>query len=157
MFCDDLSFEGGEKSYKVLKSVLDGAVHAAPKNCLLYVTSNRRHLLPQYDHDNLGNHLKGGELRASDTIEEKSSLSDRFGLWVSFDSFSQQQYLDVVRQCIDRLCVDYQASLSWDQEVEEAAIQWAHDKSKRCGRTAFQFAKRWVGMQLSQQRFKTLD
>ncbi|WP_321529761.1 ATP-binding protein [uncultured Desulfuromonas sp.] len=148
LFCDDLSFEVGEKSYKILKSVLDGAVYAAPANCLIYVTSNRRYLIPQYDFDNIGNHIKGGEVRASETIEEKNSLSDRFGLWVSFDSFSQDQYLNVVRQCIERLCQDYERHLPWDAEVEAAAIRWSHDKSKRCGRTAYQFSKRWVGMQL---------
>ncbi|EAT15067.1 ATP-binding protein [Desulfuromonas acetoxidans] len=148
LFCDDLSFEVGEKGYKILKSVLDGAVYAAPANCLIYVTSNRRYLIPQYDFDNIGNHIKGGEVRASETIEEKNSLSDRFGLWVSFDSFSQDQYLNVVRQCIERLCHDYGRQLPWDAEVEAAAIRWSHDKSKRCGRTAYQFAKRWVGMQL---------
>lgn len=150
IFCDDLSFEDGEKSYKILKSALDGAVYASPKNTLIYVTSNRRHLIPDYVHDNLGNHMKGGEVRASETIEEKSSLSDRFGLWVSFDSFSQEQYLRVVQQCIERLCAEYKQTLPWDEVVEKAAIQWSHDKSKRCGRTASQFAKRWVGMALSQ-------
>lgn len=151
IFCDDLSFEDGEKSYKVLKSALDGAVYASPKNTLIYVTSNRRHLIPDYVHDNLGNHIKGGEVRASETIEEKSSLSDRFGLWVSFDSFSQKQYLGVVQQAINRLASEYNQSIEWNNEVEKAAIQWSHDKSKRCGRTAFQFSKRWVGQVLSQR------
>ncbi len=155
IFCDDLSFEDGEKGYKALKSALDGAVYSAPKNVLIYVTSNRRHLIPDYVHDNLGNHMKGGEVRASETIEEKSSLSDRFGLWVSFDSFSQEQYLLVVQQCIERLCAEYAGDytpLTWDQMVQDAAIQWSHDKSKRCGRTAFQFAKRWVGTELGKQQ-----
>jgi hypothetical protein len=151
IFCDDLSFEDGEKSYKVLKSALDGAVYASPKNTLIYVTSNRRHLIPDYVHDNLGNHMKGGEVRASETLEEKSSLSDRFGLWVSFDSFSQEQYLRVVRQCIERLCVEYGQTLPWDQQTEKAAIAWSYEKSKRCGRTAFQFSKRWVGLALSKR------
>ncbi|MBN2645126.1 MAG: ATP-binding protein [Desulfuromonadaceae bacterium] len=148
IFCDDLSFETGEKSYKILKSALDGAVYSAPRNSLIYVTSNRRFLLPQYEYDNLGNHMKGGEIRASDSIEEKSSLSDRFGLWVSFDSFSQDQYLRVVRLCIDQLCAEQGRSLAWSTECEVAAIRWSHDKSKRCGRTALQFARRWVGSHL---------
>lgn len=148
LFCDDLSFESGEKSYKVLKSALDGAVYSTPANCLIYVTSNRRHLLPQYEYDNLGNHLKGGEIRASDSIEEKSSLSDRFGLWVSFDSFSQEQYLNVVRRCMEQLCADLNRTLPWDGSCEKAAIEWSHEKSKRCGRTALQFARRWVGSSL---------
>lgn len=152
IFCDDLSFEEGEKSYKVLKSALDGAVYCPPQNTLIYVTSNRRHLIPEYNHDNLGNHMKGGEVRASETIEEKSSLSDRFGLWVSFDSFSQAQYLRVVQQCVARLCAEQAKTLPWDQHVEQAAIEWSREKSKRCGRTAFQFAKRWVGKELHRQR-----
>ncbi len=151
IFCDDLSFEDGEKSYKVLKSALDGAVYASPKNTLIYVTSNRRYLIPQYDFDNIGNHVKGGEVRASETIEEKSSLSDRFGLWISFDSFSQDQYLRVVRQCIDQLCAPYGKQLPWNDEVERAAIAWSHEKSKRCGRTALQFSRRWVGQALAKQ------
>lgn len=151
IFCDDLSFEDGEKGYKVLKSALDGAVYSAPKNTLIYVTSNRRYLIPDYVHDNLGNHMKGGEVRASETIEEKSSLSDRFGLWISFDSFSQEQYLCVVEQCIERLCDEHNQTLPWDDNVARAAIAWSHDKSKRCGRTAWQFAKRWVGMNLRQR------
>ncbi|WP_282755726.1 ATP-binding protein [Desulfuromonas thiophila] len=151
LFCDDLSFEAGEKSYKILKSALDGAVYSAPVNCLIYVTSNRRYLLPQYETDHLGNLMKGNEIRASDAIEEKSSLADRFGLWVSFDSFSQEQYLRVVRQCVDQLCAAQRASLPWDAAAEQAAIAWSHEKSKRCGRTAYQFAKRWVGSQLRQR------
>ncbi|MGC9519116.1 MAG: ATP-binding protein [Desulfuromonadaceae bacterium] len=152
VFCDDLSFEGGERSYKMLKSALDGSVYSAPPNCLIYVTSNRRYLIPQYDYDNLGNHLKGGEIRASESIEEKSSLADRFGLWISFDSFSQEQYLHVVQQCIESLCSDLGRTLEWTPECEKAAIQWSHDKSKRCGRTALQFARRWVGMHLREQK-----
>jgi len=148
VFCDDLSFEGGERSYKILKSALDGSIYSAPPNCLIYVTSNRRYLIPQYDYDNLGNHVKGGEIRASESIEEKSSLADRFGLWISFDSFSQEQYLHVVQQCIERLCSELDRTLPWTAESEKAAIQWSHDKSKRCGRTAMQFARRWVGMHL---------
>lgn len=151
LFCDDLSFEAGELGYKVLKSALDGSVYSAPPNCLIYVTSNRRYLIPQYNYDNLGNHMKGGEVRASESIEEKSSLSDRFGLWISFDSFSQEQYLHVVRQCIERLCSELGRTLPWTQACEDAALKWSHDKSKRCGRTAFQFARRWVGMELRKQ------
>lgn len=148
VFCDDLSFEEGEKSYKVLKSALDGSVYAAPENTLIYVTSNRRHLLPEYGNDNLGSYMKGGEVHHGETVEEKISLSDRFGLWVAFSPFSQEQYLLVVRQCIANLAAGHGLTLVWEPQTEQAAIAWSHEKSKRCGRTAFQFAKRWVGRQL---------
>jgi len=148
VFCDDLSFEEGEKSYKILKSALDGSVYASPENVVIYVTSNRRHLIPEYNNDNIGSYMKGGEIHSSETIEEKISLSDRFGLWVSFSPFSQDQYLRVVRQCIDELCRKNGISLPWTKETEVAAIAWSHEKSKRCGRTAFQFSKRWVGKSL---------
>lgn len=145
IFCDDLSFEEGEKGYKVLKSALDGSVYAAPENALIYVTSNRRHLLPEYHNDNLGSYMKGGEIHHGESVEEKISLSDRFGLWVAFSPFSQEQYLRVVRQCILNLTARHRLDLEWSKETELAAIAWSHEKSKRCGRTAFQFAKRWVG------------
>ena len=148
VFCDDLSFEEGEKSYKVLKSALDGSVYAAPENVLIYVTSNRRHLVPEYNNDNIGSYMKGGEIHNSETIEEKISLSDRFGLWVSFSPFSQEQYLRVVRQCIANLSRQNKTTVPWSQELEVAAIAWSHEKSKRCGRTAFQFSRKWVGSHL---------
>ena len=148
LFCDDLSFEPGEKSYKILKSALDGSVYAAPENSLIYVTSNRRHLLPEYPTDNLGSKLVNNEIHHGEGVEEKISLSDRFGLWVSFRVFSQEQYLRVVRQCIDNLAAQNGSTLAWAADTEQAAIAWSHEKSKRCGRTAFQFAKRWVGRNL---------
>lgn len=152
VFCDDLSFEPGEKSYKVLKSALDGSVYSAPENVLIYVTSNRRHLLPEYPTDNLGAKMVNNEIHHGEGVEEKISLSDRFGLWVSFRAFSQDHYLRVVRQCIDKLARRYGVSLDWTKETEQAAVAWSHEKSKRCGRTAFQFAKRWVGRNLLQGR-----
>ncbi|MBE0599576.1 MAG: ATP-binding protein [Desulfuromonadales bacterium] len=148
VFCDDLSFDEGEKGYKVLKSALDGSVYAAPENTLIYVTSNRRHLLPEYGNDNLGSYMKGGEIHHGETVEEKISLSDRFGLWVAFSPFSQEQYLQVVRQCAANLAAQHAVPLPWGEEAEQAAIAWSHEKSKRCGRTALQFAKRWVGRHL---------
>jgi len=151
VFCDDLSFEEGEASYKILKSALDGSVYSAPENAVIYVTSNRRHLIPEYKSDNIGSYLKGGEIHHGETVEEKISLSDRFGLWVSFSPFSQDQYLRVVRQCIDNLAAKSGTTLAWTRETEQAAIAWSHEKSKRCGRTAFQFAKRWVGKHLLEQ------
>ena len=148
LFCDDLSFEPGEKSYKMLKSALDGSVYSAPENTLIYVTSNRRHLLPEYPTDNLGSKMVNNEIHHGEGVEEKISLSDRFGLWVSFHVFSQDQYLRVVRQCIDNLAARHGATLPWSREVEQAAIGWSHEKSKRCGRTALQFAKLFVGRNL---------
>ncbi|PLX84823.1 MAG: AAA family ATPase [Desulfuromonas sp.] len=148
VFCDDLSFEPGERSYKVLKSALDGSVYSAPENVLIYVTSNRRHLLPEYPTDNLGAKLVNNEVHHGEGVEEKISLSDRFGLWVPFHVFSQEQYLCVVRRCIENLARKNNAVLEWTRETEQAAIAWSHRKSKRCGRTAFQFAKRWVGRNL---------
>jgi predicted AAA+ superfamily ATPase len=148
IFCDDLSFEPGEKSYKILKSALDGSVYSAPANTLIYVTSNRRHLLPEYPTDNLGSKMVNNEIHHGEGVEEKISLSDRFGLWVSFRVFSQDQYLRVVRQCIDNLASRHGTALPWNREVEQAAIAWSHEKSKRCGRTALQFAKLFVGRNL---------
>jgi predicted AAA+ superfamily ATPase len=151
VFCDDLSFESGEKSYKVLKSALDGSVYAAPSNTLIYVTSNRRYLVPEYATDNLGAKMVNNEVHHGEGVEEKISLSDRFGLWVAFHVFSQEQYLHVVHQCLEILCREHRISVDWGRDVEQAAIAWSHEKSKRCGRTALQFARRWVGRALLAQ------
>ncbi len=148
LFCDDLSFEPGEKSYKMLKSALDGSVYAAPANTLIYVTSNRRYLLPEYPTDNLGAKMVNNEVHHGEGVEEKISLSDRFGLWVAFHAFSQDHYLTVVRQCIEQLAEKNGTAIDWDSELQQAAIAWAHEKTKRCGRTALQFAKYWVGHSL---------
>ena len=145
IFCDDLSFDTGEKSYKILKSALDGSVYSAPANTLIYVTSNRRHLLPEYMTDNLGAKMVNNEIHHGEAVEEKISLSDRFGLWVAFYVFSQDQYLQVVRRCINKLAEENGITLPWNRQTEEAAVAWSHEKSKRCGRTALQFARRWVG------------
>lgn len=153
LLCDDLTFEIGELSYKMLKSALDGSVYSAPENVLIYVTSNRRHLLPEYETDKLGGKFVNGELQQSEAMEEKVSLSDRFGLWVAFHVFSQDRYLDAVRLCVEREARNRQVAIPWTKELELDAIQWSHDKSKRCGRTAFQFAKNWVGRYLLQTRF----
>jgi len=148
IFCDDLSFEEGEKSYKMLKSALDGSVYSAPENVLIYTTSNRRHLIPEYQKDNIGTYMKGNEIHHSETIEEKISLSDRFGLWVAFSPFSQDHYLRVVCQCLQRLAKKHGKEVTWDQVVEQEALKWSWEKSKRCGRTALQFARLWVGRKL---------
>ena len=148
LLCDDLSFEPGEPSYKMLKSALDGSVYAAPENVLIYVTSNRRHLLPEFEVDNLGAKMVNNEIHHGEGVEEKISLSDRFGLWVAFHAFSQDHYLTVVRQCVTNLARQAGCGVPWTREVESAAIAWSHEKSKRCGRTAFQFARHWVGRAL---------
>ncbi|ABQ25839.1 ATP-binding protein [Geotalea uraniireducens] len=148
LLCDDLTFEVGELSYKMLKSALDGSVYSAPENVLIYVTSNRRHLLPEYETDHIGGKFVNGELQQSEAMEEKVSLSDRFGLWIAFHAFSQDRYLDAVRLCVERQAREREVEIPWTKELEQDAIKWSHDKTKRCGRTAFQFSKNWVGRYL---------
>ena len=148
LLCDDLSFEAGESSYKVLKSALDGAVYAAPENVRFYVTSNRRYLLPEYETDNLGFKMVNNELHPGEGVEEKSSLADRFGLWVPFHIFSQDQYLELVRQQVKKFSLENRLQPELDDTLQKAAIRWSHDKSKRCGRTALQFSRYWVGRKL---------
>jgi len=142
VFCDDLSFEEGEAGYKALKSILDGSVSAASANVLIYATSNRRHLLPETMKDNLGyKHTDDGEIHPGEAVEEKISLSERFGLWVSFYPFSQDEYLSVVHQWLSHYGVS-------DAEVEAArpqALVWALERGSRSGRVAFQFARHFVG------------
>lgn len=145
ILCDDLSFEPDDPGYKILKSVLDGSVYASPKNVLIYVTSNRRHLLPEFHTDNLGAKMVNDEIHHGESVEEKISLSDRFGLWVSFYVFKQELYLEIVEKTIARLCVENDIEPQWHDDLAKAAIKWSHDKSKRCGRTALQFARYWLG------------
>jgi hypothetical protein len=152
IFSDDLSFDIGESSYKMLKSALDGSVYAPPDNVLIYVTSNRRHLLPEYESDNRGAMLVEGEIHHGEAVEEKISLSGRFGLWVGFHPFSQDQYLDVVRQWAEKLAEKSGALLDWDTEARDAAILWAQKKGDRSGRIAYQFAGNWVGRKLLAER-----
>jgi predicted AAA+ superfamily ATPase len=148
IFSDDLSFEIGESSYKMLKSALDGSVYAPPENVLIYVTSNRRHLLPEYESDNRGAMMVGGEIHHGEAVEEKISLSGRFGIWVSFHPFSQDQYLDVVRQWLEKLARKSGAVLEWTDEARDAAILWSQKKGDQSGRIAYQFATNWVGRKL---------
>jgi predicted AAA+ superfamily ATPase len=148
ILCDDLSFEPDDPGYKILKSVLDGSVYASPKNVLIYVTSNRRHLLPEFHTDNLGAKMVNNEIHHGEAVEEKISLSDRFGLWLSFYVFKQDLYLEIVEKTIARLCIENQVEPQWDKEMEVAAIKWSHNKSKRCGRTALQFARHWLGQRM---------
>lgn len=148
IFSDDVSFEVGESSYKMLKSALDGAVYAPPDNVLICVTSNRRHLLPEFETDNRGAMLVNNEMHHGEAIEEKISLSGRFGLWVGFHPFNQEQYISVTRQWVEKLFARQGSPLSWNDEARLAAIKWGYDKGDNSGRIAYQFACRWVGMQM---------
>jgi predicted AAA+ superfamily ATPase len=141
IFCDDLSFEEGEISYKALKSVLDGSISAPTANMLFYATSNRRHLIPQKMRENLDVSDESGEVRPSDAIEEKVSLSERFGLWLSFYPFSQDDYLAAAQYWIVHL------GGQWTEAAEQAALLWHRTRGARSGRVAWQFAKDYVGRQ----------
>ncbi len=148
IFSDDVSFEVGESSYKMLKSALDGSVYAPPDNVLIYVTSNRRHLLPEFETDNRGAMLINNEMHHGEAIEEKISLSGRFGLWVGFHPFSQEQYVNVTRQWVNKLFAKMGSPLVWNDDARAAAIQWGYDKGDNSGRIAYQFACRWVGIRM---------
>jgi len=141
LYCDDLSFEAGESGYKALKAALDGSLQATPDNLLIYATSNRRHLLPEFQHENREAKLIDGEIHQGEGVEEKISLSDRFGLWLSFYPFGQDQYLEVVQHWLGRLGV----TITDPETVNRAALQWALRRGSRSGRTAWQFARDWAG------------
>lgn len=142
VFCDDLSFEDGEPGYKALKSILDGTVSAAGQNVLIYATSNRRHLLPEYMKDNLTyNHTTDGEVHPGEVVEEKISLSERFGLWVSFYPFSQDEYLTIMAQWLSSFGV----SAKDMEAARPAALVWALERGSRSGRVAYQFARDYAG------------
>ena len=142
IFCDDLSFEDGESGYKALKSILDGSVAATTPNVLIYATSNRRHLLPEHMKDNLSyTHTDDGEVHPGEVIEEKISLSERFGLWVSFYPFSQDEYLTIVAQWLSSFRVEPAAI----QAAKPEALVWALERGSRSGRVAYQFARDYAG------------
>ena len=142
VFCDDLSFDEGEPGYKALKSVLDGSVAATTPNVLVYATSNRRHLLPEYMAENLTySHTADGEVHPGEVVEEKISLSERFGLWVSFYPFNQTEYLQIVAQWLCALGVDA-ARIA---EARPEALVWALERGSRSGRVAWQFARDYAG------------
>lgn len=146
VFCDDLSFEEGEPGYKALKSILDGSVAATTPNVLIYVTSNRRHLLPEYMKDNLSYApSEDGEIHPGEVVEEKISLSERFGLWVSFYPFSQDEYLTIVAQWLSSFNVDAAAI----EAAKPEALVWALERGSRSGRVAFQFARDYAGKHAS--------
>jgi len=141
LFCDDLSFEADEPGYKALKAVLDGSIATASENVLIYATSNRRHLMPEYMQENLATRYLGEEVHPAEAVEEKISFSERFGLWLSFYPFNQDDYLRIVEHWLDCLGVRNPASA----EIRESALQWALSRGSRSGRVAWQFACDWAG------------
>jgi predicted AAA+ superfamily ATPase len=142
VFCDDLSFDDGEPGYKALKSILDGTISASGDNVMIIATSNRRHLLPEYHSDNKTyKHTADGELHPGEAVEEKISLSERFGLWVSFYPFTQDEYLAIVAQWLRHLGLPDSAML----QARPEALVWAIERGSRSGRVAYQFARDYAG------------
>ena len=142
VFCDDLSFEEGEPGYKALKSILDGTIAAASPNVLIYATSNRRHLIPEFMKENLTyQHTDDGEVHPGEGVEEKISLSERFGLWISFYPFNQDEYLVIVDQWLAFFDVDMQSLPTARAE----SLVWALERGSRSGRVAYQFARDFAG------------
>jgi len=142
VFCDDLSFEEGEPGYKALKSILDGSIAATTPNVLIYATSNRRHLLPEYMKENLSyTHTEDGEVHPGEGVEEKISLSERFGLWVSFYPFTQNEYLTIVAQWL----ASFNVAAAAIEAARPEALVWALERGSRSGRVAYQFARDYAG------------
>ena len=139
LFCDDLTFHGAEEGYIALKVALDGSISTTSENLLIYATSNRRHLMPEYMAENLETRYVGDEIHPGETVEEKISLSERFGLWISFYPFDQDEYLDIVAHWLK--CFGASSS---DKSREEA-LQWSLQRGSRSGRVAYQFARDWAG------------
>jgi hypothetical protein len=139
VFCDDLSFEASEGGYKALKAILDGSIASSAANLLVYATSNRRHLMPEFMNENLEAKHVDGEIHPGETTEEKISLSERFGLWISFYPFDQDQYLDIAAHWVEAL-----GGRAGDG-FKPAALLWALERGSRSGRVAFQFARDYVG------------
>lgn len=141
LFSDDLSFSADEPGYTSLKAVLDGSVASTPENILLYATSNRRHLMPEYMQENLETKYVGDEIHPGETVEEKISLSERFGMWISFYPFDQDEYLAIVRYWLGYFGVEDVNG----EEVRQEALQWALQRGSRSGRIGWQFARDWAG------------
>ena len=139
IFCDDLTFEADDESYKALKVVLDGSISNASDNMLVYATSNRKNLMPEFMADNLATKHADGEIRPSDTIEEKTALAERFGLWLSFYAFDQDEYLAICKSWLATFNVD------WDGAASRAALSFTHTRGARSGRVAYQFARDYAG------------
>lgn len=151
IFCDDLSFETGDPSYKPLKAMLDGSLSSPAPNILLYATSNRRHLVPESMQDNLGQY-EAKEIHPQEAIEEKISLSERFGLWISFYPYSQQEYLAIAKSWLS----EFSPELPFDEETSRAALQFAQMRGSRSGRIAYQFVKDFVGSTHLQAKTATI-
>lgn len=148
VFCDDLSFDAGDATFRALKVILDGSITAAPDNVLIYATSNRRHLMPEYFEENLETQSVGEEIHPGEAIEEKISLSERFGLWLSFYPFDQEAYLDIVAHWLRSFgCKDAEIA-----RAERDALNWSLQRGSRSGRVAWQFAKDWAGIHGSSSR-----
>lgn len=140
LYVDDFSVAANDRSLAALKTALDGDIEEAPENVLIYATSNRRHLMPEFQQENEEYRWQGDELHPGETSEEKISLSERFGLWLSFPPFSQEQYLELVRLHLRQLGVD-----TLDADGEVLALRWALSRASRSGRIARQFARDWAG------------
>ena len=140
LFVDDLSFDADDSSYRTLKAALDGSVAVAPENVLIYATSNRRHIVPEFQSDNDQSRLVNGELHHGEAVEEKISLSERFGVWLSFHPFSQDLYLQAVTQWLQNY-----GEVELDDTVRAEALKWALTRGNRSGRVAAQFARDWCG------------
>jgi len=139
VFCDDLTFEANDASYKALKVILDGSIERASSNVLVYATSNRKNLMPEFMADNLATEDFNGEVRANDTIEEKVALAERFGLWLSFHAFDQTAYLAIAAHWLSHF------DMTFDQQAEQAALDFSRARGARSGRLAYQFAKDYAG------------
>jgi len=139
LFCDDLTFHGAEEGYIALKVALDGSISTTSENLLIYATSNRRHLMPESMADNLETKYVDDEIHPGETVEEKISLSERFGLWVSFYPFDQDEYLEIVKHWLESF------GISSFEKAKEEALQWALQRGSRSGRVAYQFARDWAG------------
>ena len=139
IFCDDLTFEANDESYKALKVVLDGSISNVSENILIYATSNRKNLMPEFMVDNLATKHSEGEIRPSDTIEEKTALAERFGLWLSFYAFDQDEYLAIAKSWLSTF------GLSFDEAAHQAALNFTHTRGARSGRVAYQFARDFAG------------
>ena len=145
IFCDDLTFDAGEAGYKALKVMLDGSIAGAASNVVVYATSNRRHLLPEYFIENLETKHVGEEVHPGESVEEKISLSERFGLWISFYPFSQDDYLAAVAAWLAHFGVAPTANAKDAEVRNREALQWALHRGSRSGRSAWQFAKSYAG------------
>ena len=145
VYCDDLAFNAEDENYRSLKSVLDGSLQSGSSNFVIYATSNRRHLLPEFMHENTPvtrvDVPQYTELHPQEAIEEKISLSDRFGMWLSFYPMDQNLYLEIVEHYLQK------AEMELTAEARAEALRWCQARGQRSGRAAYQFSKHWIGSQ----------